>query len=230
MVDGFTDEKGKFRPIDRSAVPTKQLTVRELLPAKEKEEDKKRQSKRLGKFALKRAKEFGKGAKIAGELIVKGAKAEKQKSEERKQRKIEKSLSTVAFDEHLQEGIDDIIDEAGASDSRKFRRLQRFGIMNRNVLPKSDLRLLNATLKELDDRIQRDAEGKRKEPETGGLTQPQRVGTPMPPRIEGIGSEQRVGIPMATQTLPPRTEEITSEQFEKLPDELKEKIRVQVGG
>ena len=203
MVEGFKDDKGKFRPIDRSAVPTK-LTVRELLPKTEKDEDIERQSKRLGKFALKRAKEFGKGAKIVGGAIKVGAKFAKQKGEQRKQIAIEKSLAEQEFEEFIEKGIDDIIDEQGASDSRKFRRLQRFGVLNRKILSKQDLKVVNATLEELDERIQRSRRGEKKE--TGGLTQ------------------QRTEMAM------PTPEGISSEQFEKLPQPLKEQVRLQVGG
>ena len=203
MVEGFKDDKGKFRPIDRSAVPTK-LTVRELLPKTQKDEDIERQSKRLGKFALKRAKEFGKGAKIVGGAIKVGAKFAKQKGEQRKQIAIEKSLAEQEFEEFIEKGIDDIIDEQGASDSRKFRRLQRFGVLNRKILSKQDLKVVNATLEELDERIQRSRRGEKKE--TGGLTQ------------------QRTEMAM------PTPEGISSEQFEKLPQPLKEQVRLQVGG
>jgi len=192
MVDGFTDEKGKFRPIDRSALP-KSLSVRELLPKQEKEEEKERQRERLGKFALKRAKEFGKGAKITGRLLKAGGEALKQKG-------IERSIAEQEKREDLEKMIDDILDEVGASDSRKFRRLQRFAILQRNRLSKSDLRLVNDTLRELDVRIQRSRKGERKE--TGGMTQQQIVGIPRP----------------------------TEEQFEKLPEPLKEQVRLQVGG
>ena len=203
MVEGFKDDKGKFRPIDRSAVPTK-LTVRELLPKTEKDEDIERQSKRLGKFALKRAKEFGKGAKIVGGAIKVGAKFAKQKGEQRKQIAMEKSLAEQEIEELIEKGIDDIIDEQGASDSRKFRRLQRFGVLNRKILSKQDLKVVNATLEELDERIQRSRRGEKKE--TGGLTQ------------------QRTEMAM------PTPEGISSEQFEKLPQPLKEQVRLQVGG
>lgn len=199
MVDGFKDDKGKFRPIDRSAVP-KSLTVRELLPKTEKEEDKERQSKRLGKFAKKRAIEFGKGAKITGSLLKAGGQAIKQ-------RQIRKSAEEQETREELEKKIDDILDEEGASDSRKFRRLQAFGILQRTRLSKRDLKLVNDTLKELDDRIQLRRKGERAE--TGGMTQP-RAESAMPP----------------TET----TEGISSEQFEKLPEELKEQVRLQVGG
>ncbi len=203
MVDGFTDDKGKFRPIDRSAVP-KSLTVRELLPKTDKDEDIERQSKRLGKFALKRAKEFGKGAKVVGGAIVVTGKFAKRKGEERKQRKIEKGIAEQDFEERLETGIDNILDEEGASDSRKFRRLQRFAFLNRKILSKLDLKIANDTLKELADRIAKDLKGEREE--TGGMTQPQRVGTLPAPEI------------------------ITSEQFEKLPETLKEEVRLSVGG
>ncbi len=203
MVKGFKDEDGKFIPTDRSPVSPK-LTVRELLPKTEKDEDLERQSKRLGKFALKRAKEFGKGAKIVGGAIVGGAKFGKQKGEERKQRKIEKQITEQKFDEMLEKGVDDIIDERGASDSRKFRRLQRFGVLNRKLLSKTDLKLLNDTLKELDERIQRSRRGEKKE--TGGLTQ----------------ERKEMAMPTA--------EGISAEQFEKLPQTVKEQIRLQVGG
>lgn len=200
MVDGFKDKDGKFRPIDRSAVP-KSLSVRELLPKTEQEEEKERQSKRLGKFALKRVKQFGKGAKITGGLIKAGG-------EKIKQRQIRKSAEEQETREELEKRIDDILDEVGASDSRKFRRLQTFGLLQRTQLSKQDLKLVNDALKELDERIKRDREGKRLQPETGGITQPQTV------------SEIPIQIP----------EGISAEQFAKLPEELKEKVRVQVGG
>ena len=203
MVDGFKDDKGKFRPIDRSAVP-KSLTVRELLPKTEKDEDLERQSNRLEKFALKRAKEFGKGAKIVAGAIKVSAKFAKQKGEERKKTQIEKGIAEQEFEEFIEKGIDDILDERGASDSRKFRRLQRFGVLNRKILSKQDLKVVNDTLQELDERIQRSRRGEKKE--TGGLTQQKTV------------SEM------------PRPEGISGEQFEKLPQTLKEQVRLQVGG
>jgi len=198
LVDGFKDDKGKFRPIDRSAVP-KSLTVRELLPKTEKDEDKERQSKRLGTFAKKRAKQFEKGAKITGSLLRAG-------SERIKQRQIRKSAEEQETREELEKNIDNILDEEGASDSRKFRRLQAFGILQRSRLSKRDLKLVNDTLKELDERIQLRRKGERAE--TGGITQP---------RAESI--------------MPPKeTEMISAEQFEKLPESLKEQVRIQVGG
>jgi len=198
LVDGFKDDKGKFRPIDRSAVP-KSLTVRELLPKTEKDEDKERQSKRLGKFALKRAKQFQKGAKITGSLLKAGG-------ERIKQRQIRKSAEEQETRQELEMNIDNILDEEGASDSRKFRRLQAFGILQRSRLSKRDLKLVNDTLKELDERIQLRRKGERAE--TGGITQP-RAESAMPPK---------------------ETEGISAEQFEKLPESIKEQVRLQVGG
>lgn len=203
MVDGFKDDKGKFRPIDRSAVP-KSLTVRELLPRTDKDEDIERQSKRLGKFAKLRASQFGKGAKVVGGAIVVGAKFGKRKGEEIKQKRIEKGIVEEEFEERLEKGVDDILDEEGASDSRKFRRLQRFTFLNRKLLSKLDLKIANDTLKELAERIEKDLKGERAE--TGGMTQPQRVGTL--PAPEGINTEQ----------------------FEKLPEPLKEQVRLAIGG
>jgi len=84
MVDGFTDDKGKFRPIDKSPL-SKTLTARDLLPKKEKQEDQEKQSKRLGEFAKKRVKQFGKGAGITGSLLRAGG-------EKIKQRQIRKSV------------------------------------------------------------------------------------------------------------------------------------------
>ena len=212
MVDGFKDKDGKFRPTDRSAVPS--LTVRELLPKAEMEEEKERQSERLGKFAKLRASKFGKGAS----QVSKGAKVTggllKAGGEKIKQRQIRKSAEEQETREELEKRIDDILDEVGASDSRKFRRLQTFGLLQRTQLSKRDLKLVNDALKELDERIKRDREGKQLQPETGGITQPQRVGE----------------IPTQAQIQAQTPEGISAEQFAKLPDELKEKVRVQVGG
>ncbi len=199
MVDGFTDKDGKFRPIDKSPLARTGLSVREALP-KEKQEDKKRQSDRLGKFAQARAKQFvKKGAKITGKAIIAGAKEAVARAEIARVRRVEKGIQEQKFVEHLDDQIDNILD-APSSDSTKFRKLQRLGILQRNNLTKQQLRLVNVTLKELDDRIQ-----KRRKEEKGGFTTP---------RVEEI-------VP---------TEKIGTEQFERLPEPQQEQIKEEVTG
>lgn len=202
MVDGFTDKDGKFRPIDRSPLGRGGLSVREALP-KETEEDKKRQSDRLGKFAQARAKEFvKKGAKITGKAIIAGAKEAVTRAEIAKVKRVEKGFKEQEFVEHLDAQIDEILD-APSSDSSKFRKLQRFGILNRNLLSKHQLKIVNDTLKELDERIKKRREGEKAE--TGGLTMP---------REEGIVPIEKIG----------------TGEFEKLPEPVKEQIKTEVAG
>ena len=209
MVGGFKDSDGVFHPIDRSPLGKTGLSVREALP-KEKQEDKKRQSDRLGKFAQGRAKEFAKvlppiikkGAKITGKAVVAGAKEAITKAGVAKAKRAEKGFKEQEFVEHLDEQIDEILD-APSSDSSKFRKLQRFGILNRNLLSKHQLKIVNDTLKELDERIKKRREGEKVQ--TGGLTMP---------REEGIVPIEKVG----------------TGEFEKLPEPIKEQIKTEVAG
>lgn len=195
MVDGFTDKDGKFRPIDRSPLGRAGLSVREALP-KETEEDKKRQSERLGKFALSKAKEF---TKITGRLVKAGAKEAVARTEIAKVRKVEKGIIEQEFVERLDDQITRILD-APTSDSTKFIKLQALGDLNRKNFSKRQLNLVNRTLEELDIRIK-----KRQKAETGGITVP---------RVEAITPIEKLG----------------TQEFEKLPEPQKEKIKTEVAG
>ncbi len=192
MVDGFTDKDGKFRPIDRSPLGRGGLSVREALP-KETEEDKKRQSERLGKFALSKAKEF---AKITGRLVKAGAKEGVARTEIAKVRKVEKGIIEQEFVERLDDNINEILD-APTSDSTKFRKLQAFGDLNRNNFTKRQLKLVNTTLEELDIRIK-----KRLKAEAGGMTKP---------REEGITPTEKLGTQEFEQLPQPQKEKIKTE-------------------
>lgn len=192
MVDGFTDKDGKFRPIDRSPLGRGGLSVREALP-KETEEDKKRQSERLGKFALSKAKQF---AKITGRLVEAGAKEAVARAEIAKVRKVEKGIIAQQFVERLDDQITRILD-APTSDSTKFVKLQAFGDLNRNNLSKRQLNLVNRTLEELDIRIK-----KRAKAETGGITVP---------RVEAITPTEKLGTQEFEQLPQPQKEKIKTE-------------------
>jgi len=192
MVDGFKDADGKFRPIDRSPLGRTGLSVREALP-KETEEDKKRQSDRLGKFALSKAKEF---TKITGRLVKAGAKEAVARAEIAKVRKVEKGFIEQEFVERLDDKINEILD-APTSDSTKFRKLQAFGDLNRNNFTKRQLNLVNTTLEELDIRIK-----KRLKAEAGGMTKP---------REEGITPTEKLGTQEFEQLPQPQKEKIKTE-------------------
>lgn len=192
MVDGFTDKDGKFRPIDRSPLGKAGLTVREALP-KETEEDKKRQSERLGKFALSKAKTF---AKITGRLVKAGAEEAVARAEIAKVRKVEKGIIEQEFVERLDDQITQILD-APTSDSTKFIKLQALGDLNRNNFSKRQLNLVNNTLEELDIRIK-----KRQKAETGGITVP---------RVEGITPTEKLGTQEFEKLPTPQKEQIKTE-------------------
>jgi len=196
MVEGFKKD-GKFIPTgDRSALGS--TTVRELLPKQETEEDEERKSKRLGKFALEKAKQFGKISKKAGSIAKAGA-------EKAKQKQIEKSAEKQERLETLDREIDDIIEDKSSSNARKFRVLQRFGLLHRKELSKSQLKVVNNNLKLLDVRQER---------ESGSPERPQR------PQSQTI----TISSPPTTQTQ--RTEGLTQTQFDKLPKELQDQIKL----
>jgi len=192
MVDGFTDKDGKFRPIDRSPLGKSGLSVREALP-KETEEDKKRQSERLGKFALLKAKQF---AKITGRLVQAGAKEAIARAEIAKVRKVEKGIIEQEFVGRLDDQIGTILD-APTSDSTKFIKLQAFGELERNNLSERQLNLVNRVLEELDIRIK-----KRAKAETGGITIP---------RVEGITPTEKLGTQEFKKLPEPQQEKIKTE-------------------
>jgi len=192
MVDGFTDKDGKFRPIDKSPLGRAGLSVREALP-KETEEDKKRQSERLGKFALSKAKEF---TKITGRLVKAGAKEAVARTEIAKVRKVEKGIIAQEFVERLDDQITGILD-APTSDSTKFIKLQALGDLNRNNFSKRQLNLVNRTLEELDIRIK-----KRQKAETGGITVP---------RVEAISPTEKLGTKAFEELPQPQKEKIKTE-------------------
>ncbi len=192
MVDGFTDKDGKFRPIDRSPLGSGGLSVREALP-KETKEDKKRQSDRLEKFALSKAKQF---AKITGKLVKAGAKEAVARAEIAKVRKVEKGIIEQEFVERLDDQITQILD-APTSDSTKFIKLQALGDLNRNNFSKRQLNLVNNTLEELDIRIK-----KRQKAETGGITVP---------RVEGITPTEKLGTQEFEKLPEPQQEKIKTE-------------------
>lgn len=189
MVDGFTDKDGKFRPIDRSPLGKGGLSVREALP-KETDEDKKRQSERLGKFALSKAKQF---AKITGRLVQSGAKEAVARAEIAKARKVEKGIIEQEFVGRLDKEINQILD-APSSDSTKFRMLQAFGDLERNNLSKRQLNLVNQTLEELDIRIK-----KRLKAEAGGMTKPREEGVEGVTPIEKLGTQEFQKLPEPQQ-------------------------------
>jgi hypothetical protein len=205
MVDGFTKE-GKFRPTDRSPLPSSQgLTVRELLPKTDSQAVKERQSKRLDKFAQERkekqeekdrsknrkfARKLGGGAKAVGRGLQFGA-------ETIKQRRIEKSAEKREEFERLDREIDDIIDDPSSSDARKFRLIVRLASDPKNTrfLSKDQRRFLDRTNKELAFRIREE-----------------RKASPTPISVGGGG----VGSG------------ISPEQFAKLPQDVRDEIRQQV--
>lgn len=186
MAQGFKKDD-KFIPTDRSAVP--QLTVRELLPKGESEEVQEIGRSKNREFAKKRVKEFGKGARLAGSLLRSGG-------ERIKQHRIEKSAEQQETVQELDNRIDDILDEAGASDSRKFRRLVAFASLNRSRFSNRQIGLLSTTIKELETRILA-----RQTKQQGGFTEPKTVNDIL------------------------TTTAVTQDQFEKLPEELQIKIR-----
>lgn len=196
MVEGFKKD-GKFIPTgDRSAIGSP--VVREALPKQETDEDKERKSKRLGKFALEKAKQFGKASLKAGSIAKAGA-------EKARQKQIEKSAEKQERIEQLDTLIDDIIEDNSSSNTRKFRVLQRFGLLHRSELSKSQLKIVNDNLKLLDI---------RQEKESGSQQRPQR------PQSQTITISSP---PVAsTQTI----EGLTQTQFDKLPTELKEQIKL----
>lgn len=186
MVD-FFKKKDKVIPINnRSAVGTR-LTSDGLLPQTESQDDKERRSKKIGRFAFQKAKQFGR-------VSIRGGKGVKRHVVESK---IQKKERTKTIDK----GIDNILDDESSSDSRKFRLLQRFGLENRNNLSKSQLRVINTSLAELDDRLSKRRLGQSAE--TGGMTNPRTV----------------------TTFQPSQSSIISQEDFDKLPEEVKAQIR-----
>jgi len=186
MAQGFKKDD-KFIPTDRSAVP--QLTVRELLPKEKSKEVEQIERSKNKEFAKKRVKEFGKVARVSGSLLRAGG-------ERIKQHRIEKSAEQQETIQELDNRIDDILDESGASDSRKFRRLIAFASLNRSRFSKRQRTLLGNTIKELETRIL-----KRQASQQGGMTEPRTVSDVL------------------------QTTAVTQDQFEKLPQELQIKIR-----
>lgn len=199
MVEGFKKD-GKFVPTgDRSALGSS--SVRELLPKQETEEDEERKSKRLGKFALEKAKQFAKGAKKAGSVAKAGA-------EKAKQKQIEKSSEKQERLETLDREIDDIIEDSSSSNARKFRVLQRFGLLHRKELSKGQLKIVNDNLKLLDLRQQRETPSSR----------------PSTPQRQTITISSP---PTSSPTVPSTTTQgLTQTEFDKLPNELQEQIKL----
>ena len=183
----FITKNDKKVPISENRTPFAQpeISSHQVLPKTESsDDDKSRQSKRALKFAGKKVKQFGSITRATGERI--------------KNRQIAKSISARQDTETLDREIDDILDDTTSSDSRKFRLLQRFGLLHRKRLSKSELRVVNNSLRELDERI-----GKNKAKGVGGMT-----------------------TPKATSDFTPKAEVgLTQDQFNKLPDNLKEQIR-----
>lgn len=196
MVEGFKKD-GKFIPTgDRSAIASP--TVREALPKQETDEDKERKSKRLGKFALEKAKQFGKASLKAGSIAKAGA-------EKARQKQIEKSVEKQERTEQLDTLLDDILEDKTSGSARKFRVLQRFGLLHRTELSKTQLKIVNDNLKILDLRQER---------ESGSQQRPQR------PQSQTI----TISSPPTTPTL--TTQGLTQTQFDKLPSELQEQIKL----
>jgi len=195
MVEGFKKD-GKFVPTgDRSAIASP--IVREALPKQEMPEDEERRSKRLGKFALEKAKQFAKGAKKAGVIAKAGAESAKQKQ-------IEKSSEKQERIETLDREIDDIIEDRSSSNARKFRVLQRFGLLHRKELSKAQLKIVNNNLKLLDVRQERESPSSR----------PQ------------IPQKQTITISSPPIAPSPSTEGLSQTQFDKLPKELQDQIKL----
>ena len=186
----FITRNDKKVPIDENRTPFAQpdISSKQVLPKTEtNDDDKSRQSKRALKFAGRKVKQFGSLSRATGERI--------------KNRQIQKSISSRQDTENLDREIDDILDDTTSSDSRKFRLLQRFGLLHRKRLSKSQLKVVNTSLRELDERIV-----KNKTKGVGGMTTPKAVSSPIiSPAVQGGG--------------------LTQDQFNKLPDNLKEQIR-----
>ena len=185
----FITKDNKKVPIseNRNALQQPEISSKQILPKEAtSDDDKVRQSKRALSFAGKKAKQFGSITRATGERL--------------KNRQIQKSISSRQQTETLDRDIDDILDDTTSSDSRKFRLLQRFGLLNRKQLTKQQLRVVNNSLMELDERI-----GKNKAKGVGGMTTPKVVSSPtISPEVQGG---------------------LTQDQFNKLPDNLKEQIR-----
>lgn len=193
MVEGFKKD-GKFIPTgDRSAIASP--TVREALPKQETDEDKERKSKRLGKFALEKAKQFGKASLKAGSIAKAGA-------EKARQKQIEKSVEKQERTEQLDTLLDDILEDKTSGSARKFRVLQRFGLLHRTELSKTQLKIVNDNLKILDLRQEKES----------GSQRPQRP--------------QSQTITISSPPTTPTTQGLTQTQFDKLPSELQEQIKL----
>ena len=191
----FITKNDKIIPISENRTPFAQpeIASHQVLPKTESnDDDKLRQSKRALVFAGKKVKTFASITRATGERL--------------KNRQIQKSIDSRRETQTLDREIDDILDDTTSSDSRKFRLLQRFGLLHRKRLSKSELKVVNTSLMELDERIV-----KNKEKGVGGMTTPKETST---------------FTPKATSTFTPRVEDgLTQDQFNKLPDNLKEQIR-----
>ncbi len=139
MVLGFTKDK-KFIPTENRSAVGQKLSSGKLLPKADTPEDEERHTKRLSKFAIRKAKQFGKVTKTTAVKI--------------RNRQISKSIESQTETEVLDREIDDILDDERSSDSSKFRKLQRFGLLQRSRLSKSQLKVVNDSLRELDGRIE----------------------------------------------------------------------------
>lgn len=186
MVD-FITKDGKKIPLNRTPTGSN-LASTDILPRTESSTDKERKSKRALKFAGRKAKQFAGRVRQGGEIV--------------RREGIKRSIGQADETKRLDTEIDMILDDPNSSDSRKFRLLQRFGLLNRRRLSKQELKVVNDSLKELDERISKQRQGGR-----GGMTNP---------RTETI-------FPSPA----PATEGLSPDQFNKLPEELKEQIRVQ---
>ncbi len=216
MVKGFTDSNGKFRPTDdRSPFPS-QMSSEGLLPQEETKQEEEMQSKRRTEFAKEKARQTGGFLKRVG----KGAK---QKSEERKQAGIEKSVAEREHREGLDKGIDDIIDDRTSSDSRKRRLLVRFAQLHRKQLNKDQRKLIGDSNRILDARLEKEIQKER----TGRTDNPKSdiPFTPTTPNITPSTSTGAVPQRTSTPNLGRKTA-LTQDQFNKLPENIKVQIRL----
>lgn len=188
MVNFFTKD-GKKVPITNSSAIGNTLASGDVTP-KESSDDKQRRSKRALKFAGRKAKQFAGRTRQGAEII--------------RREGIKRSISKKEEVDRLDNDVDNILDDPNSSDSKKFRLLQRFGLLNRRRLSKQQLKVVNTSLQELDTRISKQRQSGR-----GGMTNPR---------------EESIGAPIATPTA---TEGLSPDQFNKLPDDLKAQIRVQ---